>query len=36
MYYKFTGEQLNDRLAAYKQNKKLEGGEKWLLLKSII
>jgi hypothetical protein len=28
MYYKFTGEQLNDRLAAYKQNKKLEGGEK--------
>lgn len=36
MYYKFTGEQLNDRLAAYKQNKKLEGGEKWPLLKSII
>ena len=28
MYYKFTGEQLNDRLSAYKQNKKLEGGEK--------
>lgn len=25
MYYKFTGEQLNDRLAAYKQNKRLEG-----------
>lgn len=27
MYYKFTGEQLNDRLAVYKQNKKLEGGK---------
>lgn len=28
MYYKFTGEQLNDRLAAYKQKKSFEEGKK--------
>lgn len=28
MYYKFTGEQLNDRLAAYKKNKELKGERK--------
>ncbi|WP_139906142.1 DUF3021 family protein [Clostridium thermarum] len=27
-YYKGTGEQLNDKLAAYKQNKKIKGEEK--------